>query len=145
MLRHFIHRVIHRIVFVGLWRIRVERQFSQVILCFMEVSLWTVGANETGSRWLECIPSWSKLGCGRFFEGTAEEMHTALNKTLAAVPDDTVVYVSLLSCSHHLKVAIKYSPFDLAWPRIHKSQCQIRRLGFPEWSRQGPRSFRRQE
>ena len=34
------------------------------------------------------------LGCGRFFEGTAEEMHTALNKTLAAVPDDTKVYVS---------------------------------------------------
>ncbi|CAG8957062.1 hypothetical protein HYFRA_00009263 [Hymenoscyphus fraxineus] len=31
-------------------------------------------------------------GCGRFFEGTAEEMHTALNKTLAAVPDDTKVY-----------------------------------------------------
>ncbi|PMD46322.1 hydroxyacylglutathione hydrolase [Hyaloscypha variabilis F] len=31
-------------------------------------------------------------GCGRFFEGTAEEMHTALNKTLASVPDDTKVY-----------------------------------------------------
>ncbi|RDW94637.1 putative hydroxyacylglutathione hydrolase [Coleophoma crateriformis] len=31
-------------------------------------------------------------GCGRFFEGSAEEMHTALNKTLAAVPDETVVY-----------------------------------------------------
>ena len=34
------------------------------------------------------------LGCGRFFEGTAEEMYTALNKTLAAVPDDTKVYAS---------------------------------------------------
>jgi hypothetical protein len=33
-------------------------------------------------------------GCGKFFEGTAEEMNTALNKTLAAVPDDTTVYVS---------------------------------------------------
>ncbi|KAG9235876.1 beta-lactamase-like protein [Amylocarpus encephaloides] len=31
-------------------------------------------------------------GCGRFFEGTSEEMHIALNKTLAAVPDDTKVY-----------------------------------------------------
>ncbi|KAF7547328.1 hypothetical protein G7Z17_g7805 [Cylindrodendrum hubeiense] len=31
-------------------------------------------------------------GCGRFFEGTAEEMHEALNKRLAALPDDTVVY-----------------------------------------------------
>ncbi|THW52548.1 Metallo-hydrolase/oxidoreductase [Aureobasidium pullulans] len=31
-------------------------------------------------------------GCGRFFEGTAEEMHKALNKTLAALPDETKVY-----------------------------------------------------
>ena len=33
-------------------------------------------------------------GCGRFFEGKPEEMETALNKTLAALPDDTKVYVS---------------------------------------------------
>lgn len=31
-------------------------------------------------------------GCGRFFEGTAEEMHKALNETLASLPDDTRVY-----------------------------------------------------
>lgn len=31
-------------------------------------------------------------GCGRFFEGTAEEMHKALNETLASLPDDTKVY-----------------------------------------------------
>ncbi|THZ04805.1 Metallo-hydrolase/oxidoreductase, partial [Aureobasidium pullulans] len=31
-------------------------------------------------------------GCGRFFEGTAEEMHKALSKTLAALPDETKVY-----------------------------------------------------
>ncbi|KAL8880649.1 MAG: hypothetical protein Q9198_001985 [Flavoplaca austrocitrina] len=31
-------------------------------------------------------------GCGRFFEGTPAQMHTALNKTLAALPDDTKVY-----------------------------------------------------
>ena len=35
------------------------------------------------------------LGCGRFFEGTAADMHTALNKTLAALPDDTRVYVRI--------------------------------------------------
>lgn len=33
------------------------------------------------------------LGCGRFFEGSAAEMHEALNKRLAALPDDTLVYV----------------------------------------------------
>jgi hydroxyacylglutathione hydrolase len=31
-------------------------------------------------------------GCGRFFEGTAAEMDTALNKTLGSLPADTVVY-----------------------------------------------------
>jgi hydroxyacylglutathione hydrolase len=36
-------------------------------------------------------------GCGRFFEGDAAQMHEALNKRLAALPDDTVVYVSNLS------------------------------------------------
>ncbi|GAB7352527.1 hypothetical protein MBLNU459_g2921t1 [Dothideomycetes sp. NU459] len=35
-------------------------------------------------------------GCGRFFEGTAEEMHKALNETLGALPDDTKVYKSSL-------------------------------------------------
>ena len=32
-------------------------------------------------------------GCGRFFEGTPAEMDTALNKTLAALPNETKVYV----------------------------------------------------
>lgn len=32
-------------------------------------------------------------GCGRFFEGTGQEMHVALNERLASLPDDTVTYV----------------------------------------------------
>ena len=36
-------------------------------------------------------------GCGKFFEGSAEEMHTALNKILGSLPDDTKVYV----CSNY--------------------------------------------
>ncbi|PGH11245.1 hydroxyacylglutathione hydrolase [Helicocarpus griseus UAMH5409] len=32
------------------------------------------------------------VGCGRFFEGTAQQMHTALNEILANLPDDTKVY-----------------------------------------------------
>ncbi|KAF2809001.1 hydroxyacylglutathione hydrolase [Mytilinidion resinicola] len=31
-------------------------------------------------------------GCGRFFEGSATEMHKALNEVLASLPDDTKVY-----------------------------------------------------
>lgn len=33
------------------------------------------------------------IGCGRFFEGDAAQMHKALNETLASLPDDTKVYV----------------------------------------------------
>ena len=36
-------------------------------------------------------------GCGKFFEGSGEEMHKALNETLAALPDETRVFVS----QHH--------------------------------------------
>ena len=43
------------------------------------------------------VDAWC-LGCGRFFEGTPAEMHAALNKTLAALPDDTKVYVSIREC-----------------------------------------------
>lgn len=32
-------------------------------------------------------------GCGRFFEGTPEQMNKALNQTLGALPHDTKVYV----------------------------------------------------
>jgi hydroxyacylglutathione hydrolase len=32
-------------------------------------------------------------GCGRFFEGTPEEMDAALNKILGSLPPDTKVYV----------------------------------------------------
>lgn len=31
-------------------------------------------------------------GCGKFFEGSAAQMHAALNETLASLPDDTKVY-----------------------------------------------------
>ncbi|KAK6584993.1 hypothetical protein PZA11_003217 [Diplocarpon coronariae] len=45
-------------------------------------------------------------GCGRFFEGTPEEMNTALNKTLAAVPDDTKVYPGHEYTKANVKFAI---------------------------------------
>lgn len=73
--------------FAGLWRITQGRPSSQEILSSTEVgdpahAIFPIEPCLT-------IPT----GCGRFFEGTAEEMHTALNKTLSAVPDETKVYV----------------------------------------------------
>ncbi|PNS17598.1 hypothetical protein CAC42_2993 [Sphaceloma murrayae] len=45
-------------------------------------------------------------GCGRFFEGTAEEMHKALNETLAALPDDTKVYPGHEYTKSNVKFAV---------------------------------------
>ncbi|EPE34597.1 Metallo-hydrolase/oxidoreductase [Glarea lozoyensis ATCC 20868] len=57
-------------------------------------------------------------GCGRFFEGTPEEMNTALNKTLAAVPDDTVVYPGHEYTKANVKFAMSVSQSD-AVKKLH--------------------------
>ncbi|KAJ3381553.1 hypothetical protein HDU84_005012 [Entophlyctis sp. JEL0112] len=49
-------------------------------------------------------------GCGRFFEGTAEEMHTSLNTILASLPDDTEVYCGHEYTLSNLKFAITVDP-----------------------------------
>ncbi|KAL9111087.1 MAG: hypothetical protein Q9227_004520 [Pyrenula ochraceoflavens] len=46
-------------------------------------------------------------GCGKFFEGDASQMHTALNKTLAALPDDTAVYPGHEYTKNNAKFLVK--------------------------------------
>lgn len=53
-------------------------------------------------------------GCGRFFEGTAEQMHSALIDKLSALPDDTNVY-----CGH------EYSLQNLAFARHVEPQNEF--------------------
>ncbi|SCN75580.1 probable hydroxyacylglutathione hydrolase [Fusarium fujikuroi] len=57
-------------------------------------------------------------GCGRFFEGNAEEMHEALNKRLAALPDDTVVYPGHEYTKANVKFAASVSQRD-AVQKLH--------------------------
>lgn len=45
-------------------------------------------------------------GCGKFFEGNAEEMNTALNKTLAALPNDTKVFPGHEYTKSNVKFAV---------------------------------------
>uniref|UniRef100_A0AC35U8W3 Lactamase_B domain-containing protein n=1 Tax=Rhabditophanes sp. KR3021 TaxID=114890 RepID=A0AC35U8W3_9BILA len=45
-------------------------------------------------------------GCGRFFEGTAEQMHYALNSVLAYLPDHTSVYCGHEYTEENLKFAL---------------------------------------
>ncbi|KAK1538536.1 hydroxyacylglutathione hydrolase [Colletotrichum paranaense] len=58
-------------------------------------------------------------GCGKFFEGNAEEMHSALNKTLAALPDDTVVFPG----HEYTKSNVKFAASVLQNEAIQKLQA----------------------
>ncbi|KAJ3112145.1 hypothetical protein HK100_002441 [Physocladia obscura] len=49
-------------------------------------------------------------GCGRFFEGTAQEMHTSLNEILGALPDDTKVYCGHEYTASNLRFAAAIEP-----------------------------------
>ncbi|OBR12067.1 Hydroxyacylglutathione hydrolase [Colletotrichum higginsianum IMI 349063] len=58
-------------------------------------------------------------GCGKFFEGNADEMHTALNKTLASLPDDTVVFPG----HEYTKSNVKFAASVLQNEAIQKLQA----------------------
>ncbi|KAI9827812.1 MAG: hypothetical protein M1832_004301 [Thelocarpon impressellum] len=58
-------------------------------------------------------------GCGRFFEGTAAEMHKALNQTLAALPDDTKVFPG----HEYTKANVKFAASVLQSEPIKKLQA----------------------
>uniref|UniRef100_A0A915N6R3 hydroxyacylglutathione hydrolase n=1 Tax=Meloidogyne javanica TaxID=6303 RepID=A0A915N6R3_MELJA len=49
-------------------------------------------------------------GCGRFFEGTAEEMNYALNENLGKLPDDTKVYCGHEYTIKNLEFALSIEP-----------------------------------
>lgn len=51
-------------------------------------------------------------GCGRFFEGTPEQMNTSLNETLASLPDDTKVYPGHEYTKANVKFLAKVAPQD---------------------------------
>lgn len=45
-------------------------------------------------------------GCGKFFEGSATEMHAALNETLAKLPEDTKVFPGHEYTKSNVKFAV---------------------------------------
>jgi hydroxyacylglutathione hydrolase len=49
-------------------------------------------------------------GCGKFFEGTAAEMHRALNVVLAGLPDDTRVYPGHEYTKSNVKFLLHVAP-----------------------------------
>uniref|UniRef100_A0A0M3HTC7 hydroxyacylglutathione hydrolase n=2 Tax=Ascaris TaxID=6251 RepID=A0A0M3HTC7_ASCLU len=67
-------------------------------------------------------------GCGRFFEGNATEMHSALNEKLASLPDDTEVYcgheytVTNLRFAHSVEPSNEEVSKKLAWSKAKQER-----------------------
>ncbi|ERF71564.1 hypothetical protein EPUS_00553 [Endocarpon pusillum Z07020] len=57
-------------------------------------------------------------GCGKFFEGTPGEMHTALNETLAALPDDTRVFPGHEYTRSNVKFLLQVDPDNEAVKKL---------------------------
>lgn len=66
-------------------------------------------------------------GCGKFFEGTADQMYEALNKILYSLPDDTEVYCGHEYTANNLLFAAHVEPENevirdkLIWAKNKKS------------------------
>ena len=58
---------------------------------------------------LFCGDTLFSAGCGRLFEGTAEQMHTSLSR-LAALPEDTAVYCGHEYTQANLRFALTVEP-----------------------------------
>nr|XP_054499355.1 hydroxyacylglutathione hydrolase-like protein isoform X2 [Agelaius phoeniceus] len=62
-------------------------------------------------------------GCGQFFEGTAEQMHTNLTQILGTLPKDTKIFCGHECTVRNLKFALKVEPENevvkekLAWAK----------------------------
>ncbi|KJH47899.1 hydroxyacylglutathione hydrolase [Dictyocaulus viviparus] len=67
-------------------------------------------------------------GCGKFFEGTAAEMHHNLNEVLAKLPDDTYVYpgheytLSNLKFAHYIEPNNENVKRKLEWAAQQKAK-----------------------
>ncbi|KAJ3161803.1 hypothetical protein HDU86_006574 [Geranomyces michiganensis] len=69
---------------------------------------------ETGERAVFTGDTLFIGGCGRFFEGTAEQMQRSLNVVLASLPDDTAVYCGHEYTKSNLKFAAHVDPTNPA-------------------------------
>jgi hydroxyacylglutathione hydrolase len=59
-------------------------------------------------------------GCGKFFEGSAEQMHAALNKILGALPDDTKIFPGHEYTKSNVKFLVKVDPEGAEVKRVQK-------------------------
>lgn len=79
---------------------------------------------------LACGDTLFSLGCGRLFEGTAEEMFASLRK-LAALPDDTLVCCGHEYTESNLRFALSVDPDNPALRRRAAEIAAARAAGRP--------------
>lgn len=83
-----------------------------------------------GSNALFCGDALFALGCGRMFEGTAEQMWTSLKK-LRDLPDDTHVYCAHEYTNANADFALHLEPRNLALKQRAEDVTRLRESGKP--------------
>lgn len=86
---------------------RIVAEGDRVVVGSLEAVVWGIPAHTAGhiayhfedARMIFVGDTMFAMGCGRLFEGNAEQMHANLQR-LAALPEDTLVY-----CGHEYTLA----------------------------------------
>ncbi|KHJ40295.1 hydroxyacylglutathione hydrolase [Trichuris suis] len=84
-------------------------------------------ADERGKKVLFSGDTLFIAGCGRFFEGTAQEMYTSLVEKLANLPDDTEVFCGHEYTVNNLRYAHSVEPNnDFITRKLHWAQEKMK-------------------
>lgn len=81
-----------------------------------------------GAKRLFCGDTLFAGGCGRLFEGTAEQLYTSLQK-LALLPDDTWIYCAHEYTLSNLNFALEVEPDNTALQNRAEQVRQLRQAG----------------
>lgn len=87
------------------------------------------GEND-GQPLLFCGDTLFSAGCGRLFEGTAEQMHASLQR-LASLPEQTRVYCTHEYTLSNLRFALAVEPDNAALQHYHAQASALREQGLP--------------
>jgi hypothetical protein len=104
--RRSIRRVIHRTASVSICKMSKGRRVSSPGKSAGAASTYRDGSTEKVEHRRDTL---FQGGCGRFFEGTPEEMHKALTY-LGTLPEDTIVYNGHEYTPGNAKFALKIEP-----------------------------------
>lgn len=85
---------------------------------------------QQSQKWLFCGDTLFGAGCGRLFEGSAQQMMHSLQK-LAALPADTQVYCTHEYTLHNINFALSLEPNNHHLLQRQQETIKLRKLGQP--------------